>query len=122
MSQLHPPGQLHGVAEDEAARGMDQRRRLGDRLDDAGLVVCALQRQQRSPGPAAGGLEPVEIDASVGARAARSRAARKPMPGKHAGMLARADDQPIERRRASPAAEKRIERRVRGLRAARIRK
>ena len=94
---------------------MDERRRLGDRLDDARLVVRALQRQARGPG---GGRRP---------RASRDRRVRlagearfrrgKPMPGEDADMLARPDDQPLERW-ASASAEKRIERRVRGLRAA----
>ena len=42
-----PSRQLNAVADDEAARGMDQRRRLGDRLDHAGLVVGALQGEHR---------------------------------------------------------------------------
>ena len=41
---LDPPGHLHRVAKDEAMSGMDQGRCFRDRLDDAGLVVCALQR------------------------------------------------------------------------------
>src|SRR5208337_4444252 len=88
-----------------------------DRLDDARFVVRALQRQQRSSGTAAGGLEPVEIEASVG-HERRDFRRGKPMSGQDADMLARPDDQPLERGRASPAAEKRIKRRVRGLRAA----
>ena len=96
---------------------MDQRRRLGDRLDDAGLVVCALQRQQHASGAAAGGLEPVEVEPAVGPQG-RDLRRRKPMAGEDAGMLAGGDDEPLERGRARPGAEQRIERRVRGLGAA----
>ena len=101
---IHPPGHLHRVAEHESARRVDQRRRLGDRLDDAGLVVRALQREQRASRTAAGGLEPVEVDPAVGAQG-RDFRRRKPMPGKDAGVLAGGDDEPVERRRAGAGAE-----------------
>ena len=80
---IDPPGHLHRVAEDEAARRVNQRRRLGDRLNDAGLVVCALQRQERTPRTAAGGLEPVEVEPAVGPQG-RDLRRRKAMAGEDA--------------------------------------
>ena len=65
---VRPSGELHRIAEDVAARRMDKGGGLCDRLDDAGLIVRALQRQQDPPRPPAGGLEPVKIDPPVGAK------------------------------------------------------
>ena len=96
MLAIHSPGHLDRVAENEAARRVNQRRRFDDRLDDAGLVVCALQRQQRAPRTAAGGLEPVEVEPAVGPQR-RDLRRRKPMPGEDAGVLAGRDDEPVER-------------------------
>ena len=113
----HPPSQLHSVAEHEPVRGMDQRCGFRNRLDHACLVICALQRHERATGTAAGGLEPVEIHASV-RQQGRDLGARKPMPRQDAGMLASGDDEPLERRRVRAAAEPGIERGVRRLGAA----
>ena len=62
---VHSPSHLHRVAEKKSVRRMDQRRRFRDRLDHARLVIRALKRRERATWTAAGGLEPVEIDASV---------------------------------------------------------
>ena len=113
----HPPRHLHRVAEQEPARGMDQRRRFRDRLDHACLVICALQGHKRATGTATGGLEPVEIDASVRSQG-RDLGGRKPMPRQDASVLAGGDDEPLERRRVWAAAELGIERGVRRLGAA----
>ena len=117
MSKAIRPAHLHRVAEQEAAGGVNQRRRLGDRLDDARLIVRALQRHERATGAPARGLEPVEIDASVRQQRRRFRSG-KTMPRQNAGVLASRDDNPLERRCVWAAAEQRIERGVRGLGAA----
>ena len=97
----HPPGHLHRVAEHEAVRGMDQRRGFRDRLDHAGLVICALQRQKRASGPAACGSSQSRSRRPSGSKGAAS-ARRKPMPRQDAGMFAGGNDKPLERPVRSP--------------------
>ena len=77
---VDPPGHLHRVAEEKTARGVNQRRRLGDRLDDARLVVRPLQRHEHASRAAARGLEPVEIDAVRPAATAPTSAAGNRWP------------------------------------------
>ena len=115
---VDPPGHLHRVAEDEAARGMDERRRLGDRLDDARLVVRALQRQQRASGtagrrPRASRDRRVRPAASGAVSAAGNRCPDKTQACSPAETMSRSSGAAFR-----PAAEQRIERRVRGLGAA----
>src|SRR5208337_5289997 len=118
--EVHSSGKLHRVTEDAPSRGMDEPAGCGDRLNDASFVVCTLQRQQDLSGPATGGLEPIEINPSIGAQwRDLDRRSRKSVPKHHAWMLARANNQPIERRLLLSGPEAHIESGVRGLGPAR---
>ncbi len=113
QAEVETPGQLDGVAKNEAARGVDDGRRLGDRLDHAGLVIRPLQREQRPAGPPAASREPVEIDPAVGdERRDLDRGGGKPVALQDARVLPGRNDQAVERRLVRPDAEARIEARL----------
>ena len=87
---------LGGVADEQAAVGVDHRGGFGDGLQHAGLVVGRLKRDQRrrragrAASRASRSITPSEPHGGDGRLG-------KAMAGKHAGVLGRADDQPLQR-------------------------
>ncbi len=61
----HPPRGLHGVADQRAACGADERRDGGDGLQHAGLVVGGLHGDQRPAARRQGRAERVEVERAV---------------------------------------------------------
>src|SRR5208283_812579 len=112
-AERNAPRQLHGVAEQKSACRVNDRRGFGNRLDDPGFVVRALQGKQRPARSAASVGQPVEIDAPVGTKGRHFyRRERKAMTVERTWMLAGRDDQPLDRRLLRPDPETGIKGRV----------
>ena len=114
-----PAGKLDGVAEHAAARGMGERRGLGDRLDHAGFIVCSPAAPAACVPACGRRFDPVEVDPPVRAqRRDLHRGSGKTASVEDARVFARADDQSLERRFLRSDAEAGVERRVGRLGAA----
>ena len=94
-AHLQAAQRLHGVADQQPASLMGQRRRLGDRLDHACFIVRGLKRHQRpASDPAQQGLQRAKIEPPLRIhRRAVDPLGPKTMALQHAGMLASADDE-----------------------------
>jgi hypothetical protein len=89
-----PPNSARGldrVDVQEAARGVDEARRLRDGLDDAGFVVGGHDRHQRSvPERSEALFERRKVDLAIlSHRQALDVSGREPTARKHRGMLDR---------------------------------
>ena len=80
----------------EPAIVMHQRRRLGDRLDHAGLVVCRLERDENplAARPLQSRGKPGKVDNPLAIHGNPLHlTGRKAVPVEHAGVLGRADEE-----------------------------
>ena len=66
ISRGNAAGRLHGIDMQQAARRMDDRGRLRDRLHHAGLVVGKHERDERPNRPGHRIRKRSEVDASIG--------------------------------------------------------
>ena len=96
-------GHLNGIANDKAPGRVDKRGGLGERLNDARLVVGSLQGEHDAARGIEQDFQRSEIEATVRRDGRCGHDWAKAMAGEHAGMLRGAGDQ--ARGRAGPAAQ-----------------